>query len=199
VQRVSRVVFYLLLLFGIAALGMIVHETGHGVIAIVFGGEIRSITIMPGIQLYPTFELQPWDGWVAQIAYSPLSHPWQSGFTRIMGSGLTAMVGYCAIAVLFTAQPQGSAQFAWLSTAILFVWDITAYSVFPALGLKHWIFIGGIDPEPVIGAAEIGIAPAIYCVGIVLHAVASNGLILCYLTGKVSWAGNAGRLPSGSP
>jgi len=184
VHRVWKALPYLFLLFGSAALGTIVHEAGHGITAVIFGGEIHSVAIMPGIQLYPTVQLQPWGGCVAQIGHSPLGNPWQSGLTKIMGSGLTAIVGYFAIAVLFVARPQKLARFAWLSIAILFIWDIIAYSVFPALGLKHWIFIGGVDPEPVIGAAEIGIAPTIYYFGLVIHAVASNGLILHYLTGS---------------
>jgi hypothetical protein len=59
-QRVWRALFYLLVLLGVAAFSLIVHETGHGVTAVIFGGEIHSTAIMPGIQLYPTVELQPW-------------------------------------------------------------------------------------------------------------------------------------------
>lgn len=186
-QFVPRVSPYLLLLFGVTALGLIVHEAGHGVLVLILGGEIRSVAIMPGIQLYPAIELQPWSGWVALIAYSPLSNPWQSGLTKIMGSGLTAILGYFAIAVLFIAQPRGLARLAWLSIAVLFVWDIAAYSVLPVIGLRHWVFVGGIDPEPVIGAAEVGIAPVVYYMGLVLHAVASNGLILHYLNRIFDW------------
>lgn len=172
---------YLFVLLAIAILGTILHETGHGATAIILGGEIHSVAIMPGIQLYPTVEFQLWNGWIAQIAYSALDSSWQQGLATIMGSGLTAFAGCGAIAVLLATRPKGLARFAWLSAAILFTWDGLAYSIFPTLGLKHWIVVGGSVAEPAIGATEMGIASPIYYAGLVLYAAASQGLILACL------------------
>lgn len=41
--------------------------------------------------------------------------------------------------------------------------DLPLYVVFPQLGLSHWIFLGGTEPEPLNGARILGIPdPAFY-------------------------------------
>lgn len=166
---------------GIAILGMFVHEGGHGLTAVVLGSRVHSVAVMPGIQLYPAVELRPWSGAVAQIAYDALPDPWQAGLALVMGSGLTAIVSYGAIALLLIARPRGAVRFALLFLAFLFAWDGIAYSVFPMFGLAHWIWIGGRTPEPIVGAAVMGIEPTVCAAGLALHAAATNGLLLHHL------------------
>src|SRR5262245_53216096 len=144
-----KILVYLITFCVIAILRLLAHETGHLLSVIILGGKINLIAIMPGIRLYPTLGLQTWEGWGAIVDYSLNNGtPFKAGFIAFVGSGGTAILGYIAIAVLLAKKPNGLAQFAWLTAALLCVWDIIAYSVFPELGLRHWILIGQRTPEP---------------------------------------------------
>ena len=178
----GRIFVYLLVLFGVAVLSMVVHEAGHGVTAMVLGGKITLIEVMPGIQLYPTVELRPWDGVIARVDNTPLNAPFREGLVLFLGSGSTAVVSYGLIAYLLASRPKGLARFAVLSMAIICAWDIITYSVFPAMGLRHWAIIGGVTVEPLDGAVMMGITPMAYYIGLVLHVVVANGLIVLGLS-----------------
>jgi hypothetical protein len=177
-----KILVYLITFCAIALLRLLAHELGHLLSVIIIGGKINLIAIMPGIRLYPTLGLQTWGGWGAIIDYSLNNGtPSQAGFIAFIGSGATAILGYGAIAVLLARKPHGLAQFAWLTAALLFVWDIIAYSIFPELGLRHWILIGQRVPEPLIGALYMGVPFKTYQIGLTLHSLISNGSILYYL------------------
>lgn len=55
--------------------------------------------------------------------------------------------------------------------------DLPFYVLFPQIGLRHWIFLGGYQPEPLIGARKIGIPDPAFYMMVVLTTL---GLIFLY-------------------
>jgi hypothetical protein len=175
-RPILRTAAGLLILTEIACLGLLLHEGGHAITAVLLGGTITEFGVMPGIKLYPVIELQPWSGWLAYINYDlPNASLFDQGLISLMGSGFTALISYPALAVLLLFRPRGWVRFALVCTAILFTWDILSYSLFPAIGARHWVFIGGRYPEPLVGAMNMGFSPMVYFIGLGLHASIIHG------------------------
>jgi hypothetical protein len=163
-------------------LRMLIHEGSHIVTALLMGGKILGITIMPGIQLYPTFDLIPWDGRGASINYTLIQGTaFKSGMIALSGSLYTAIVGYFLIIYAIWYRPSGWRQVAIVALALLSIWDIIAYSILPEIGLKHWGFYGGGVPEPMIGAVYAGISYNLYQLALTAHTLIANSLVLYYL------------------
>jgi hypothetical protein len=55
--------------------------------------------------------------------------------------------------------------------------DLPFYVIFPQIGLQHWIFLGGGEPEPLLGARKMGIPDPIFYLIVVLTTL---GLIFLY-------------------
>jgi hypothetical protein len=162
-RPIEIMIHYLLLPLLIAIGGLFIHELGHGIIACIFGGTITYFNIMPGIELYPGISYHPWNGFVAQIGYDlPHLTSFQKGFIDFMGSGATFFVAGIILFSLVVFKPHGNIRRILFLTAALFPLDILAYSIFPALGWRHWIIFGGRTAEPVNGAIAMGMPAYAY-------------------------------------
>jgi hypothetical protein len=168
-----RTIIRRILIVAVVALaGLLLHEAGHGLVAMLLGGRITAFQVIPGVQLYPALEWRGPDLNVAWIAFElPGGTPWQFGLIALMGGGTTALLGALAGLALWALRPRGPARDWLLAAAALLPLDLLAYSVFPVFGLRHWIVIGGARPEPAIGAQGMGITPAAYYVGLAVTAV----------------------------
>jgi hypothetical protein len=166
------------ILLAVVLSGLVLHEAGHIVFCLLFGGKIESLAILPGIQLYPHFSRLPWDGWLANITFQPPTLRWQHGLVLFMGSGTTALLGCCALALLYTLKPSGLSRLFWLATAVLFNMDIIAYSIFPIFGMRHWLFIGGSRPEPLTGVLGMGLSQEAYFILLASYTIVLSVLIL---------------------
>lgn len=145
--------------------GLIAHEGGHCVAAYLFGGKVTHLVFIPGIQILPTFAKVPWNGTFGSINYSLPPEGASIGeknAIKFMGAGTTALFALAA-ASLALRIGKGTPRNILLAIGVLWPLDILTYSIFPNLGLRHWIFIGGLRAEPYEGAIGLGVpAPAYF-------------------------------------
>jgi hypothetical protein len=159
-------------------LGAVSHEAGHAVTAMLFSQPIHSIGVAPGVELYPRLRRIPWHGWIAYVDHGNPPRAWQAGLCTLMGSGATALLAYGLLgAAAFAGRGRPLAAAALLTAAIVFAWDILMYAAMPQVGLRHGVFVGGSDPEPLLGARRMGIPLPVVWTLLVLHAVAFHALL----------------------
>lgn len=110
-----------------AILGLLIHEfIGHGLTAIFLGGKITSFGFFT-------------KGHVGYITTSGITG-WKNGIILLMGTLSTLLLG--AVILLFRKLNVFLWWFGFLQP-----FDFIMYSLAGAVGLKHWIIIGGIG-EP---------------------------------------------------
>jgi hypothetical protein len=161
-----------------AVVGAVTHEAGHAVTAMLFSQPIHSIGVAPGVELYPRLRRIPWHGWIAYVDHDKPPRPWQAGLCTLMGSGTTALLAYGLLgAAAFAGRARPLATTALLTVGIVFAWDILMYAAMPQVGLRHGVFVGGTDPEPLLGAQRMGIPLPVFWTLLVLHAVAFHVLL----------------------
>jgi|ETNmetMinimDraft_26_1059896.scaffolds.fasta_scaffold370001_1 hypothetical protein len=51
---------------------------------------------------------------------------------------------------------------------VVYTADLPAYSIFPKLGLRHAVFIGGPESEPLIGALVMGVPEWVFYILVVI-------------------------------
>jgi hypothetical protein len=146
---------------------MLIHESGHALVEFAEGNRLRTVTVL-WFRVFPNFELiSDWDGSGAGVGFDG---PHESGLSILMGSGLTLIISYVLLSLTTLFRKQWLRQ-VLLMTSIISAWDIIAYSTFPALGLRHWVFIGGSGCEPIYGASALGITLWMSYAVVFIHAV----------------------------
>jgi hypothetical protein len=175
----------------IAISGLFLHEMGHGIVACFFGGTITYVEVMPGIELYPGIASHPWNGLIAQIGYDlPNITSFQEGFIHLMGSGTTLVISSLLLLILIFFTPRGKIRWFTGLLIALFPLDIITYSIFPALGWRHWIVFGGRTAEPVNGAIAMGIAKQAYYLSLGLYLVILYGVFFYWVISMKKGAPN---------
>lgn len=175
-KRAGHLLAALVVIGAASIIAMLVHEGGHTVVALSYGGKITYFEVLTGFKLYPGVELVPWVGSVARVGYDlPKITRFQSGLLVLAGSGSTALLSYAALMVGW--KRRGLARLFWLWLARLMAIDIVTYSFLPLVGLDHWVFFGGGYPEPFYGAQALGVTGWAYFPLIVLHGLLSGWLI----------------------
>lgn len=175
-KRVGYLIGAILVIVAASLIGMLVHEGGHTVVALAYGGKVTYVEILTGFKLYPGVELVPWTRSVARVGFDlPKITKFQSGFLALAGSGATAFLSYLALAIGW--KQRGLAKLFWLWLAGLMAIDIVTYSLLPLIGLDHWVFVGGGYPEPYYGARAMGVPAWVYFPVIVAHALLSGWLV----------------------
>jgi hypothetical protein len=159
------------LLIIVSIIGLVLHEAGHALTAVLCGGDIIDIKFL-NLQVWPAVRWIPWDGLMGGIRYSGID---RNGLVTLMGSGLTALLGLSASVALLALRSRGCLWRVCLSAAALLPLDIRAYSVFPALGLRHWILFGGSTVEPLEGAMEMGATQTAYYAASAVYALVCYG------------------------
>jgi len=160
--------------------GASVHECGHAITAALCGQKVHQVTAT-GIQVYPRLKLLPWQ--VTNSSKAVYDSPpvlWQDGLSLFMGSGLTTLVGYLVLGGILIFHPR---RWGWAvagTTVLVFTGDMIAYAIFPQLGLRHGILIGGGSAEPVEGASLMGVPPWVFNILLTIHILLVYGLLLRY-------------------
>jgi hypothetical protein len=187
-QRIRWISHWILMPLMVALGGLCIHELGHGLIACLWGGTVTYFEIMPGMELYPELAFHPWNGLIAQIRYTlPDLTPFQEGCIALMGSGTTLCAAGLALGVLLFSKARGGFRRVLIFIAALFPLDMIAYSTFPALGLRHWIIIGGRTAEPVHGAVAMGIPVYAFYIGLGVSALVLYGILFAWMhSGRVN-------------
>lgn len=69
------------------AANLVIHESGHALTALKFGGQVRSIEFL-GLQVYPKVFYYGFHGFLGQVAYTIVRFG-SYGWVTLMGSGTT--------------------------------------------------------------------------------------------------------------
>jgi len=171
--------------FPLAFIGLIVHELAHGLTAEVLGGEFLALWVFPGIELWPDFGA-PYDGiftYFGLVRYLS-GMDWtdtERGWATLMGAGSTFIVSIIALIALLLSKPRNRWLRYTLISLALWYFDMLTYTIFPQLGLQHWIVLGGGTPEPVIGAEKLGVDRMLFTVGIAVTCTAMSLALWAYL------------------
>jgi len=152
-----------------------VHEFGHATWGTAVGGrltymKIAYFEIYPRLAITPQFQL-------GLVQVTGLTTEFEYGLFLLGGSLTTNIVSWLLALILLRTGLGYKTQVALRILGLFGLLDLPFYVLFPQIGLRHWIFLGGYQPEPLIGARKMGIPdPAFY----MMVALTTVGLIFLY-------------------
>jgi hypothetical protein len=83
--------------------------------------------------------------------------PFQPGIIGFMGSGFNFILAMLALLLLYLTKPKGGG-FVILSCCAFLYYDMLTYVLLPQwFGLRHLVFWGGNQPEPIMALTELGV------------------------------------------
>jgi len=153
-----------------------VHEFGHAVWGTAVGGtltymKIAYLEIFPRLALTREFQL-------GLTGINGLSHGSVAYGLTLLGGSMTTNIGSWILgAFLLKTGLNIKAQVGLKILGIFGILDLPFYTVFPQIGLCHWVFLGGREPEPLNGARIIGVPDLAFYL---IVALSTLGLILLY-------------------
>jgi hypothetical protein len=156
----KRFVFSAILLMPMGLLMGLIHELGHVFAGTGLGGTLSYFQV-GFFELYPKLTIAT-QFRLGSVIVTGLSSPTQQGLLLLSGSS-TASIAALVIGILLSTKEMGSRTM--LSLKILGVFgllDMPFYVAFSSLGLRHWILLGEDQPEPLIGARQLGIPDPIF-------------------------------------
>ncbi len=152
-----------------------VHEFGHALWGTIVGGRLTYMQIAY-FQIYPRLALTP-QFRLGLAEVTGLATEFASGAMQLGGSLTTNIVSWLLALILLRVSLGFKRQVALRVLGLFGLLDLPFYVLFPQLGLRHWIFLGGCQPEPLVGARKMGISdPAFYTMVI----LTTLGLIFLY-------------------
>lgn len=149
----------------------LVHECGHVVVGVLQGGKLTYLEVVY-LQLYPRLAVDMCQGYLGLTAVEGLSGS-AFGLMLLAGSLSTHLVAWGS-GLIMLKRKWPALKFLWL----LGVFDLPAYTALPQIGLRHFAFLGGTQPEPLLGARALGIADSTFYLTVVLSTL---GLVFLYL------------------
>ena len=152
-----------------------VHEFGHAMWGTAVGGrltymKIAYFEIYPKLAITPQFQL-------GLVEVKGLPTEFASGVMRLGGSLTTNIISWLLALILLRTSLGYKTQVALKILGLFGLLDLPFYVLFPQLGLRHWIFLGGRQPEPLLGARKMGIPDPAFYTMVVLTTL---GLIFLY-------------------
>jgi hypothetical protein len=163
---VAALVFLALISLGVGALVCkVVHESGHALTALAFGGKVDSVR--------GSWPRKP--GFF-RIQYSLAGPAWQKGLTDLMGTGATTVFAYALLLLMLQCRPALWLRWVAVPVAAVCAWDMFLYATLPSLGLRRFLVFGGRHAEPVHGAELMGVPPWLFLCGLTLSFLAFHGL-----------------------
>ena len=157
-----HILIFILTFIFVLIVGLFIHELGHGITVELLGGDFTELYIFPGLQIWPNLGVTyngDRNGYVAKVRYEfPVdweANCWEVGFVLFMGSGLNLLASIIALSSLYIIRPVRWFRFFLIAESLMF-FDILFYTFLPKFHLKHFIFIGGDIPEPLLGALMLG-------------------------------------------
>ncbi len=138
-----------------------VHEFGHAIWGTAVGGNLTYMQITY-FQIYPQLAITS-QFQLGFVMVSGLTTEFASGVMQLGGSLTTNIVSWLLVLILLKMSLGFKTQVALKILGLLGLLDLPFYVLLPQMGLHHWIFLGGCQPEPLLGARKIGIPdPAFY-------------------------------------
>jgi len=152
-----------------------VHEFGHALWGTAVGGRLTYMQIAY-FQIYPQLAItQQFQLGVVEV--TGLTTEFASGLMSLGGSLTTNIVSWLLALILLKASLGYKTKVALKILGFFGVLDLPLYVIFPQIGLRHWIFLGGCQPEPLIGARKMGIPDSAFYI---MVALTTLGLIFIY-------------------
>jgi hypothetical protein len=176
VHKVGRTVDYKMLLFGLALVipfGLVmdfIHESGHAVWGTAAGGRLAYMQIAY-FEIYPQPAITP-EFRLGYAQVEGLTTQFASGLMSLGGSLTTNIASWLIALILLTVSLGYKTQLSLKILGFFGLLDLPLYVLFPQLGLRHWIFIGGCTPEPLIGARRMGIPDPVFYTLVILSTLA---------------------------
>ena len=173
--KYRKVLFPLVLFIPLGLVMDLVHEFGHVMVRTAVGGrltymKIAYFEIYPRLAITSQFQL-------GLVEIRGLTTEFASGFTSLGGSLTTNIVSWLLALILLKTSLGHKTQVMVRLLGLFGLLDLPFYVLFPQIGLRHWIFLGGWQPEPLIGARRMGISdPAFY----IMVVLTTFGLIFLY-------------------
>jgi hypothetical protein len=171
-----RLLLPLALLIPLGLVMDLVHELGHAIWAVALGGRLTYMKIAY-LEIYPKLALTP-DFALGYVKVEGLATEVAHGLFLLGGSVTSNTVAWL-LALILLRMRLGSAVRVVLRVLGFFgLLDLPFYVLLPQIGLRHWFFLGGEMPEPLMGARSIGIpGPAFY----MMVLLSTLGLVILYL------------------
>ena len=167
-----------------------VHEFGHAMWGVATGGRLTYMKITY-FEIYPRLAITPqFDLGEVHVIWAGQSLPaFEYGLFLLGGSLTTNIVSWLLALILLKISFGFKTKIALRILGLFGLLDLPLYVLFPQIGLHHWIFLGGCQPEPLIGARKMGIPDSAFCIMVVLSTL---GLLFFYF--KPFWKKVADRL-----
>lgn len=151
------------------------HEFGHALWGTAAGGrlnymQITYLVVYPRLMVTPLFRL-------GYVEVTGLSTSFRHGLFLLGGSLTTNIVSWLLALILLKRDFGHRTQVSLKVLGFFGLLDLPFYVIFPQIGLRHWIFLGGNWPEPLIGAREVGIPDPLFYTVVTLSTL---GLVLLY-------------------
>jgi len=171
----KRFVYSAALLMPMGLLIGLIHELGHALAGTTLGGTLAYIQV-GFFELYPKLTIAS-QFKLGSVIVTELPSPTQQGLLLLAGS-LSSTITALTIGVLLYTRKMDYRSTHYLKIiGILGLLDLPLYVTFSSMGLRHWILFGETQPEPLIGARQIGIPDPIFYLAI---AAITFALILLY-------------------
>ena len=156
-----------------------VHEFGHALWGIALGGRFTYMKIAY-FEIYPRLAMTS-QFCLGQVVVRGLTE-FEYGLFLLGGSLTTNVVSWLLALILLKTKLGHKTQVALKILGLFGFLDLPFYVFLPQIGLRHWIFLGGDRPEPLLGARNMGIPDPVFYIIIVL-----STLSLIFLYFKTSW------------
>jgi hypothetical protein len=152
-----------------------VHEFGHVIWGTVVGGRLTSMKvayfeIYPQLAITSKFQL-------GLVTFTGLPTEFAYGAMQLGGSLTTNLVSWFLALILLRTSLRFETQVALRTLGLIGFLDLPFYVLFPQIGLRHWIFLGGCQPEPLVGARKMGIPDPMFYLMVILTTL---GLVFIY-------------------
>jgi len=154
------------------------HEFGHVMWGVAAGGRLTFMKVA-FFEIYPRFAVTPqFDlGYVQVIWNTPDPPAFEYGLFVISGSLTTNIIAWMLALILLKKSLGFKTKVTLKILGIFGILDLPFYVLFPQIGFRHWIFLGGCQPEPLIGARTMGIPDSAFYIVVALTTL---GLIFLY-------------------
>jgi len=169
---------FLLLLILFIPLGLVMdfaHESGHAIWGVAVGGRLTHMQITY-FQIYPQLAIAS-QFYLGLVRVEGLTTDFAHGLFLLGGSLTTTLVSWILGLILLKIYFGHKKQIALRFFGFFGILDLPFYVFFPQIGLSHWIFLGGNNPEPLVGAREMGIPDPVFYIIVTFSTI---GLVLLY-------------------
>ena len=182
----KRFVYSAALLMPMGLLIGLIHELGHALAGTALGGTIAYLQV-GFVELYPKLTIAS-QFKLGSVIVTGLPSPTQQGLLLLAGSLSSTIAALTIGVLLYTRKMDCRSTYYLKIIGILGLLDLPFYATFSSMGLRHWILLGETQPEPLIGARQMGIPDPIFYLAV---AAITFALILLYskksLTLTLKW------------